>query len=276
MGKQESHGWVMARYRKVDPRVWDDDTFVDFDDLKRTLWLLLLTGPAVDAVPGLQVGGAASLAETLRRPVEPIGERLGELLREGLVNLDSRARLIRIPNAPKYNEPDNPNQVTGWFRAWESIPESPLKYDHIDSIREACGVADRRKSDGKTAFMERFETTFGTICQPLPEPLPKPLPEPLPEPLGDRARMGARSEQEQEQEHKFRPPDGSGAAPVAGRKTEGKRQAGQGVPVDARPAQVRPRVRLGCLATEVQGAVRRHVPVTEAEPGRQGHGIDRR
>ena len=186
----------MARYRKVDPRLWDDERFVDFDDLKRSLWLLLLTGPAVEPIPGLQIGGIASLAETLRRPVEPLRERLGELLGERLVEVDERLRLIRLPNALKYNEPDNPNQVTGWFKAWQSLPESRLKYDHIESIRDACEASDNRKNDGKTAWLERFEKTFGTVRVTVTPTVTRTV---TPTVGGSRARSEQEQEQEQEQ-----------------------------------------------------------------------------
>ncbi len=53
-------------YYRVDSRMWDDELFVEANDLDRSIWQLLLTGPQRSALPGLQRGGMATLAETLR------------------------------------------------------------------------------------------------------------------------------------------------------------------------------------------------------------------
>lgn len=170
----------MAKYRMLDPRCWDDERFVEWDDGKRNLWLLLLLGPAVEIVPGLQSGGIGSLAETLRRPFLDVHKRFGELLGEGRVEIDERFRLIRVNRAPMYNQPSNPNQVMGWFNSWESLPESHLKYLHIESLRQACELADSRytpkaptkpkrgqksrpEPSSKTPFMDAFSRTFGRV-----------------------------------------------------------------------------------------------------------------
>lgn len=160
----------MPRYRRIDPRVWDDEKFVQWDDLKRSLWLLLLTGPGVEPVPGLQCGGVAALAETLRRPTKPVAEKFWELVKDERIEVDERCRLIRTINAPIYNRPLNPNQVKGWYSAWESLPESPLKYSHIGSIRDACEMADLeyepkpqkgKRKQSQTPFMDAFRSGFG-------------------------------------------------------------------------------------------------------------------
>ena len=203
----------MAKYRKVDPRVWDDEKFVEWDDLKRNLWLLLLTGPAVEPVPGLQLGGVASLAETLRRPLETVQGRFTTLSLEGRVQVDERFRIIRVVRALEYNRPENQYQVFGWFKAWESLPNSQLKYDHIDSIREACAKADQSykptkkkgksnaKEESSSPFMDAFRASFGTVSQTVPQTVTPTVTPTVPSTVrGSRARTRLEQEQEQEQE----------------------------------------------------------------------------
>lgn len=177
-------------YRKVDPRVWDDDKFIELSDDAQLLWLLVLTGPQTTIVPGLMTGGLGTLSEVLRKGSERVSKAFEELLEKGLIEHDPKRRVLRVPNAPRYNEPANPNVLRGWFRAWRSAPESPLKYAHIGSLEAAI--------DQSSPHMARaWEETFGTIPQTLREGLPEPSPKPFP-----KQDQEQKQEQEQEQDQK--------------------------------------------------------------------------
>lgn len=156
---------AVARYRRVSPLIWDDEWFAKQSDLTRSIWFLLLTGPQVLPIPGLQLGGPASMAEALRRGFETVSKPFQNLIDTGRIYYDPDHRIIRLPNAPKRNLPDNPNQILGWFDTWRSLPESPLKYDHIESLKQAISCVETERPE---AFWGAWENSFGTVSKPFP------------------------------------------------------------------------------------------------------------
>lgn len=178
-------------FRKVDPRLWDDDKFVELSDDAKLLWLVILTGPQTSYVPGLMTTGIGTLSEVLRKGFERVSEAFQELLKWGLIEHDPKRRVLRVPNAPRYNPPDNPNVLKGWFRVWQSAPESPLKYAHISSIFESLG-------DPSPAMKKAWDETFGTVPETLPETLSEGFAEPLAEPFGKQKQ---KQKQKQDQDH---------------------------------------------------------------------------
>lgn len=164
---QKENDDVARKYRKVDPAKWDDEWYVAQDDAMRNLWDLLLTGPQVRVVPGLQLCGPASLAELLRRPFETVSKLFQKLIDDGKIEFDASFRLVRIPNAPKYNAPENLNQLKGWFNSWLELPESRLKYEHIPALAATLQGADATLVN---EFRKGFETVwkqFRTLEQDL-------------------------------------------------------------------------------------------------------------
>ena len=144
-------------YASIDPCMHDDEKFVQLDDAAQALWTYLLTGPeAAAGVPGLIIIGIAGLAEARRRSTQDIATALDRLRLAGMVEIDPLHRLIRVPKAPRYRAPGNANVVRGWYRRWTSLPNSQLKYAHVQSMREAITMADVADST-----REVFEQTFG-------------------------------------------------------------------------------------------------------------------
>jgi hypothetical protein len=189
----------MARFSKIDRRMWND---AKFNRLSRpqpcgqSLWTYLLTNPAVGPIPGLYSAGAAMLAEALGWSTEAFRESFQELLREGLVKADFQARLLWIPNAIRYNQPENPNVVKGWQCSWDELPECELKREAWEVLREKLSATGNQWVDA-----------FVSVC---PEPstkgsakgMPK-SPASMPESVRKgSAKSMANQEQEQEQEQK--------------------------------------------------------------------------
>jgi hypothetical protein len=135
----------MARYRKIDARMWGDSRFRDLsspDPSGKYLWMFLLTGPQTSNIPGLFRAGEMALAEELEWGPEGFRKAFAELFAKGLVKADWKARVVWIPNAIKYNAPDNPNVVKSWRTAWDEIPECTLKaeaYERLKTFTEALG-----------------------------------------------------------------------------------------------------------------------------------------
>lgn len=180
----------MARYRKVDVRVWGDEKFRRLTPLQpsgQALWLYLITNPSTTNVPGIYRAGEAALSEELGWTLEPFREAFREVFREGLAEADWKARVVWLPGAAKYHRPENPNVVKSWGSTWDEIPECQLKdkaFHHLKAFTKGLG--------------EGFGEAFLEACrQPL-------------------AKSMANQEQEQEQEQKgdlARAPDPSAPEP---------------------------------------------------------------
>lgn len=154
-------------YRKVKITMWDDPKFRALSALPpsgQSLFIYLLTSPFTGIIPGLFKAGRAAIAEELGWEVEAFDLALGEALALGMVKADMQARVFWLPNAAKHNPPASLNVVKSWVRAFELLPDCPLKWEARESLRAVCyGVS---KSMG-----EAFDKAL-----PLPKDMPKPLP----------------------------------------------------------------------------------------------------
>lgn len=220
-------------YRKINPLLWDDEWFVELGDFDRTVWLAVLTGPQVRPIPGLMMATAATISDYLRRSPADVAAALARFAVTGRVEVDQRARMLRVVNAPRWavehGEPENPNVIKGWWKSWKELPDCETKRRHLAPLRDAFVMARDRSVAGErdaTKVRPRLDlwnstwaATFGTVPAPPVAPMdqvPGTIPEPfqnysgtvsgtVPEPSQNRletvpAYTRARSEQEQEQE----------------------------------------------------------------------------
>ena len=128
----------MARYRKVDPRMWGDAKFRKLTPIPpcgQGLWVYLLTCPEATSLPGVIVAGEAGLAEALGWTLEAFRKAFREALAEGLLRADTQHRIVWLPNGPKYNPPESPNVVRSWRDHWDNVPECPLKTEIYRGLR---------------------------------------------------------------------------------------------------------------------------------------------
>ncbi|MBL7684502.1 MAG: hypothetical protein JNK65_00500, partial [Deltaproteobacteria bacterium] len=119
----------MARYRKIFTKMWGDGKFRQLSTPApngQTLWFFLLTGPQTTRIPGLFSLGEAGFAEIIGWSLEGFRKVFQEVLTKDLVKADWEARLVWIPKAILYNQPENPNVVKGWKDTWDEMPECEL------------------------------------------------------------------------------------------------------------------------------------------------------
>lgn len=112
----------MSRYRKVDPRIWNDEKFRDLGDQAKLVFFMLLTHPNMTAI-GAMRGTLAGLAEELGWTPEAFREAFADVLAKGMAEHDQRACLIALPKFIKYNPPESPNVVKAWANALDLLPE---------------------------------------------------------------------------------------------------------------------------------------------------------
>lgn len=206
----------MARYRKIDVRMWGDAKFRSLTPPQpcgQALWWYLLTNPNTTSVPGLYRAGESQIAEELGWPLEGFREAFREVSGQGLVEADWDARLVWIPGAMRYHVPESPNVVKSWATPWDEMPECELKakaFQLLKAFTEGLGEAFRE------AFAKACGKAFG---KPSGKPFGKPL---------------ANQEQEQEQEQKQdqdQHTQGAGARDLSGPRPD------EGVLVPARSSE---------------------------------------
>lgn len=199
-------------YRKVSLRMWQDLKFRALSPPPpsgQTLWVYVITGEHTTAIPGLSRVGELGLAEALGWDIRSFRAMWSEIAVLGMASADWNARVLWVPNAIKYNPPENPNVVKSWARVWSELPECPMKEaaaavllahmrtrgdGFVQAFTEACPSSHAKRSR-KASPAPRVE--------PSPQPSTEPSPEPTPERSGKRSGHGlANQEQEQEQEPK--------------------------------------------------------------------------
>ncbi len=147
----------MARYRKVDPRIWNDAKFRSLSDSAKLIFFFLLTHPHMTAI-GAMRSSVPGLAAEIGWPAEAFAEAFREVTRKGMSEHDEKASLIWLPNFVRYNPPESPNVVKAWASALEMLPE--------------CSLLNRVVA-GSVAFAKSLNKGF---IEALPEAFAKGMP----------------------------------------------------------------------------------------------------
>ncbi|MCL1597472.1 hypothetical protein M3080_08880 [Parasutterella secunda] len=115
----------MARYRKIDTRIWNDRKFRELDDKSKLAFFLVLTHPDTNQL-GMLRSRSAALAMELGWHPDAMSDAILTLCRMGMLMVDDKAGFIFIPNFLKYNPPNGPNAVKGWSGLIDLMPECDL------------------------------------------------------------------------------------------------------------------------------------------------------
>lgn len=171
----------MSRYRKIDPRVWNDAKFRDLSDNAKLVFFMLLTHPNMTAL-GAMRSTLAGLAEELGWEPEAFREAFREVLNKGMVEHDQKACFIALPKFLRYNQPESPNVVKAWVGALDLLPECGLK---TVVIQRARSFLDGYKEAFGEAFREAFAKSIANQEQEQEQEQEKEIPPNPPSPDGD-------------------------------------------------------------------------------------------
>jgi hypothetical protein len=139
-------------YRKIDPRIWNDQKFNSLSDKGKLVFFFLLTHPHMTPV-GAMRGTMAGFAEELGWETKAFREAFREPLLKGMVKHNQEAHFVSLPNFIKYNPPESPNVVTAWAKCMDDIPEC-LEKDQLYYDLKAL------LQGYKEAFREAFAKAF--------------------------------------------------------------------------------------------------------------------
>jgi hypothetical protein len=159
----------MPRYRKVDPRIWNDEKFSALSDAGKLAFLYVLTHPNLTAIGAMRAtldGLAAERGWSLKR----LRKALAPALANRMIEVNERASYIGLPHFLKYNEPEAPNSVKAWRSAFDLIPECAEKR----ALVQRC----RAYLDSKSpAFRDAMPDAIAEAPS-QPSPIPDPAHEP--------------------------------------------------------------------------------------------------
>lgn len=125
----------MARYRKVDPRIWNDEKFRELSDSGKLAFFFVLTHPHMTSL-GAMRHSIPGLAAEMGWDVEAFRKAFGEATAKGLIKVDEKASCIVLPKFIKYNGPESPNVLKAWGDALDLIPECSTKNELIQSVKD--------------------------------------------------------------------------------------------------------------------------------------------
>jgi hypothetical protein len=168
----------VGRYRKIDPRIWNDAKFRTLSDKGKLTFLFILTHPYMTSL-GAMRATVSGLAEELHWGQKAFAEAFEEGLGKGLFQFDAEASFLGVPNFLKYNPPESPNVVKSWEKIVDLIPECQMKNELIEYVK------DFLKGLGEP-FRKALPKEVERLClipNPNPNPIPNPIEENPPTPL---------------------------------------------------------------------------------------------
>lgn len=147
----------MAKYRKIDPRIWNDEKFYTASLSCQHLFLFILTHPQMTPVGGMRTT-PAGLADELDWKEKKFPDAFPDAMRDG-INLgfwkyDRKAKFLLVPKFLKYNPPASINTLKSWRGCWDDLPECQLKNEVFQTLKGmAYGMGD--------GFRHAFGDAFG-------------------------------------------------------------------------------------------------------------------
>lgn len=124
----------MARYRKIDVRMWNDRKFRELSDNAKLVFILLLTHPDTTQIGTIRTR-VSNLADELGWQRDAMSHAIQEVTLNGMIDADEKAGLMVINNFLKYNAPSSPNAFKSWRELIDLMPECDLLDRHIASLK---------------------------------------------------------------------------------------------------------------------------------------------
>jgi hypothetical protein len=143
----------MARYRKIDVRIWNDAKFCSLSERGKLAFFFLLTHPHLTMV-GAMRASIPGLAAEVGMDLEVFQKAFREISAKSMAALDENTCFLWLPNFLKYNRPESPNVVRAWPQALELLPECEMK-------SALCGALRSMTEGLSISFREAYAEVFG-------------------------------------------------------------------------------------------------------------------
>lgn len=155
----------MARFRKVAPRIWNDEKFRGLSIPGKLVFMYLLSSPAMTSL-GAMRHTIPGMADEMGIELEVFRKAFAEASGRGMVRHDFGASFVWLPNFMKYNGPESANVVKSWGNSLDLLPECELRVQliqHVKAISETLDPAFRK------ALPKVFDMAFPKV---LPTVMP--------------------------------------------------------------------------------------------------------
>ncbi len=169
---------MARRYRKIDPRIWNDEKFRSFSREEKLIVLYVLTAQSNRI--GLFKFSPALAAEDLGMPQQTFLKGFNRVCKALGWQFDEGARVLLIRKWFRYNQPDNPNVLKSCLEDLHDLPQTSL----LEEFRSCVEYLP--------------QTLRETFLKGLPKRSPKRSPERYPQRSPNKEQE---QEQEQEQEN---------------------------------------------------------------------------
>ena len=139
----------MARYRKIDPRIWNDAKFMRIGPMGQMLFLYVLTHPNMTML-GMLRSTKEAIAFERGWDLSAYNQVFDLALTLGLIEYDT-VGLIACPNFLKYNEPESITVVKSWGKIQDFLPECDLYFKYLKRAKEY--LVSQKEAGKRTAVL---------------------------------------------------------------------------------------------------------------------------
>lgn len=146
----------MAKYRKIDVRIWNDLNFNSLSDKAKLVFFFLLTHPNLTPLGAMRCS-LVGMADELNWTEKAFREAFREASEKAMVKHSERHKLVWLPHFLRYNKPESPNVVVSWSKWLDELPECPLKHQVLCHSCEYCESLPKAFREAlPKAFREAF------------------------------------------------------------------------------------------------------------------------
>jgi hypothetical protein len=116
---------MAAKYRKFDPRTWDDEKFITLDEGEKLVFCYCTLNKEVNRC-GLFVFSAHLGAEKIGTLPATFAKRFKKVRETFNWGWDDKVKVLYFPSWWKYNPPENENVLRGCLNDIRDLPKTPL------------------------------------------------------------------------------------------------------------------------------------------------------
>lgn len=124
---------MAAKYKKIDPRMWNDEKFRSLDNTDKLIAIYVITTQSNRI--GLFVFSVLQACEDLEIDTETFRQRFQNVVSALKWRWDAPSRVLFLPSWWKYNSPDNPNTMKGCLDDTHDLPQTNLLSEFCDNTK---------------------------------------------------------------------------------------------------------------------------------------------
>jgi len=138
---------MAAKFRKIDPRIWNDERFCGLTATEKLVALYLLASPQVNRI-GIFAFSPAMGAESTGIPHKEFERVLGRVCHTLKWHFDKASKVMYFPTWWKYNPCNSDTTMKGFLEDIHDVPQSVLLQQFKSNERYLSGLALKAFREG--------------------------------------------------------------------------------------------------------------------------------